>query len=366
MDISNISSIKNIAFGQGAFSQLKSIILERQSFQEKKNLSRNFVIYIDDFFESNEAMINPLKSIENTEIHYIDSSKEPTTALINDLRDRHLSQNEIPGGLIAIGGGVTLDIVKALSNLLNNKGNAEDYQGWDLVKNKGVYKIGVPTLSGTGAESSRTCVLINEKTGLKLGMNSDFTLFDELVLDPDLTRSVPKDIFFYTVTDAYFHCVEPLSGMLRNDFADSYAKMGKSLCEEIFKLDDIRSNEGRTKAMLASYFGGIAIANSMTALVHPFSAGLSVVLQVPHTLANCLVMLAMEEYYPNEHRIISDAIERHGIEVPKGICKDLDNEQYDKLYDSSIIHEKPLSNGLGDDFKSILTKEKVIEIFNRI
>ena len=58
MDISNISSIKNIAFGRGAFSQLKSIILERQSFQEKKNLSRNFVIYIDDFFESNETWIN--------------------------------------------------------------------------------------------------------------------------------------------------------------------------------------------------------------------------------------------------------------------------------------------------------------------
>ena len=58
MDISNISSIKNIAFGRGAFSQLKSIILERQSIHEIENKSKNFVIYIDDFFESNETWIN--------------------------------------------------------------------------------------------------------------------------------------------------------------------------------------------------------------------------------------------------------------------------------------------------------------------
>ncbi len=366
MDISTISSIKNISFGKGAFSNLKKVIKERQSIQERRSMSTEFAIYIDNFFESNESMNNLFKTFENTEIHYIDSSKEPTTSLINSLRDMHLAQNKTPAGLVAIGGGVTMDIVKALSNLLNNPGNAEDYQGWDLVGNRGVYKIGVPTLSGTGAESSRTCVLINEETGLKLGMNSDFTLFDELVLDPDLTKSVPTETFFYTLTDAYFHCIEPLSGRQRNLFADSYAKMGKSLCEEIFTLDNIKSDEGRTKAMLASYFGGIAIANSMTALVHPFSAGLSVVLQVPHTLANCLVMLAMEEYYPIEHRVISEAIEKHEIRVPQGICKDLSDKQYNSLFDSSIIHEKPLYNALGDEFKKILTKDKVIEIFNRI
>jgi 3-deoxy-alpha-D-manno-octulosonate 8-oxidase len=58
------------------------------------------------------------------------------------------------------------DTGKAVSNLLRNPGNAEDYQGWDLVKNPGVYKIGVPTISGTGAEASRTCVMTNPKNGL--------------------------------------------------------------------------------------------------------------------------------------------------------------------------------------------------------
>ena len=61
----------------------------------------------------------------------------------------------------------TMDVAKAVSNLLTNGGVAENYQGWDLVKEPGVYKIGIPTISGTGAEATRTCVTTNERSGLK-------------------------------------------------------------------------------------------------------------------------------------------------------------------------------------------------------
>ena len=55
-----------------------------------------------------------------------------------------------------MGGGIALDIAKAIANLLTNPGTAADYQGWDLVKNPSIFKIGIPTLSGTGAETTRT------------------------------------------------------------------------------------------------------------------------------------------------------------------------------------------------------------------
>lgn len=357
--------IDNFVFGEGSFQNIQSIVEDRQKIHIDKGLSPLFIFYFDSFLEDRKEIINKCKSIKNTDIKFIDSSKEPTTNLINELRDE-LSSAVIPSGLVAIGGGNTLDTVKAVSNLLNNESDAEDYQGLDLVKNPGVYKIGVPTISGTGAESSRTCALINEKTGLKLGMNSDYTLFDSLILDPDLTISVPRDIFFYTIADVFIHSMEPLGGKLRNHVADAYAFMAKKLCEEIFMLEDIQSNIGRSKAMLASYFGGIVIANSMTALVHPLSAGLSVVLKVPHSLANCLVLMAMKEFYPIERQIIIEAIERQNISFPKGLCNYLNESQYEKLYESSIVHEKLLINGLGEDFKKILTREKVREIFERI
>jgi alcohol dehydrogenase class IV len=62
-------------------------------------------------------------------------------------------------GIIGVGGGSVMDLAKAVSLMMNNPGSSADYQGWDLVKNPGVYKAGIPTLSGTGAEVSRTCVL---------------------------------------------------------------------------------------------------------------------------------------------------------------------------------------------------------------
>ena len=70
-------------------------------------------------------------------------------------------------GIIGIGGGSVMDLAKAVSLMMNNPGSSADYQGWDLVKYPGVYKAGIPTLSGTGAEVSRTTVLDgpNTKTG---------------------------------------------------------------------------------------------------------------------------------------------------------------------------------------------------------
>jgi 3-deoxy-alpha-D-manno-octulosonate 8-oxidase len=57
---------------------------------------------------------------------------------------------------------------------------------------------------------------------------------------------------------------------------------------------------------------------------------------------------------------------QQGVEVPEGICNNLTEEQYEQLYKSTVIHEKPLTNALGENFKDILTKKKVIEIFKKM
>ena len=134
-----------------------------------------------------------------------------------------------------------LDTAKAVANLLTNPGKAEDYQGWELVKSPAVYKIGIPTLSGTGSECSRTCVLTNIPKNLKLGMNSDYTVYDQLLLDPDLLATVPRDQYFYTGIDTFMHCVESLQGSYRNAIIDAFSVRAVQLCEEIFLSDDMMS-----------------------------------------------------------------------------------------------------------------------------
>ena len=194
-------------------------------------------------------------------------------------------------------------------------------------------------------------------------MNSDYTVFDQIIMDPNLTKTVPKNQFFYTGMDAYIHCVEALNGSYRNAIGDAYSEQTISQCRDVFMSDDMMSDENRSKLMVASYLGGCAIATSYVGVVHPFSAGLSVVLGTHHCVANCITMRAMEEFYPTEYNEFWKMVDKQGIVVPEGICKDLSDEQYDQLYASTVIHEKPLTNALGENFKDILTKEKVIRVY---
>ena len=236
--MNNTKNVLNYFIGKGSISKLQSLINEK-----RVNTSDYAVIFVDHFFR-NQGDLN-LKIDRQDMIFYYNSQKEPTTDIINHYKSEILSskQDNKPVAVIAIGGGSTLDTVKAVSNLLNNPGVAEDYQGWDLVKNPGIYKIGVPTISGTGAEASRTCVMTNYKKNLKLGMNSEFTIYDQLILDSDLSKTVPRDQYFYTAMDTYIHCIESLNGSHRHAMADSYSYEALRLCHEIFSSKDMMSDE---------------------------------------------------------------------------------------------------------------------------
>ena len=324
------------------------------------------VVYLIDIFFKNKLSSDKLNLKETDFVHFVDSKNELTTTYVNDVLNKIKQSKTNYETVVGIGGGTALDFAKAISNLLTNKGKAEDYQGWDLVNNPGIFKIGIPTLSGTGAEASRTCVMINPKNGLKLGMNSSHTIYDELILDSSLSRTVPKNQFFYTGLDTYIHCIESLNGNHRHALSDAYSEQALSLSKSVFLNGDMMSDSNREKMMVASYFGGVAIGNSFVGLIHPLSAGLSVVLNIHHGEANCITMNAMEEYYPIEYNEFMRMVEKNNIYLKRGVCKDLSDQQYNDLYNSSIIHEIPLKNALGSDFKKILTKEKIIELYKKM
>ena len=76
--------------------------------------------------------------------------------------------------------------------------------------------------------------MTNNKTGLKLGMNSDYTVFDFVIMDPDITLSVPRDQYFWTGMDAYIHCVEALSGATGTLLEDAFSRQTLELCRQVF------------------------------------------------------------------------------------------------------------------------------------
>ncbi|MES2294523.1 MAG: iron-containing alcohol dehydrogenase family protein [Pseudomonadota bacterium] len=350
-------------FGRGCLDNLKERVTLHAPGEDDC-----VVYFIDHFWRANEKMMPRLPARNKDVIQFVDTTHEPKTDQVDDLKIEVVTASEgRPIKLIVgIGGGATLDIAKAVANLLTNEGKAADYQGWDLVKNPAVKKIGIPTLSGTGAEASATCVMLNRAKNLKLGMNSIHTVYDELLLDPDLTASVPREQYFYTGMDTYIHCIESLAGSYRHAIADSYSRQSLELARQVFLSDDMQSDQAREAMMIASYLGGSAIGNSFVGVVHPFSAGLSVVFGTHHCLANCLVMNAMQEFYPEETKEFHEMLKKQKIRLPVGICSNVTDEEMEKLYASTIIHEKPLRNALGDNFKDILTPAKVAQIFRRM
>ena len=359
-EMNNSKNVLKYMFGEGAIHNL-NVILET-----KMSVDDYAIYFIDEYFENN-PLIKTLPIKKHDELFFVQTVHEPKTTDINKFRDKLLEKNKhIPKAIIAIGGGCTLDTGKAVANLLTNSGCAEDYQGWDLVKNPAIYKIGIPTISGTGAEASRTCVMTNPLNGLKLGMNSDHTIYDQLILDPNLTKTVPREQYFYSGMDSYIHCIESLNGRYRNAIGDAFSHQAITLCREVFLSDDMMSDDNRGKLMVASYLGGCAIANSYVGVVHPFSAGLSVALGTHHCIGNCITMNAMEEFYPKEFEEFNVMAQKQGVVIPSGIAHNLSEEIYQSLYNSTVIHEKPLSNALGDNYRDILTYEKVKEIFKRM
>ena len=354
---------KNVGYymiGKGALGQLGDVLAPR-----RQSVHGPAVFFLDHYF--NDGCLEAQLPVEKDDlVIYVDTKQEPTTLSVNTYTDQTRSylDGRPPCALLAFGGGSTMDTCKCVANLLTNPGKAEDYQGWELVKNPAPYKIAVPTLAGTGSESSRTGIICNEAKNLKLGMNSDFTMFDQVLLDPDLTASVPRNQYFYTGIDTYMHCFESLAGSYRNVVVDSLAEKAIDLCKQVFLSADMMREDNRERMMIASFLGGMAAG--FVGAVHPVSAGLSMVLHMPHGLANCYALSVEEDIYPVQYREFMNMMERQGIDLPRGICQGLSEAQYDDLYEASIVHEKPLINCLGPDFKKILTKENVIERFKRM
>lgn len=357
--VRNVRNVLRYTVGEGSVSGIPALLEARRT-----EASGSVVFFIDEFFKTQPHTFEKLGIAEGDETIFVKTEDEPTTDIIDQmtaqLRD---SRHAKPSAIVGMGGGITMDVAKAVANLLSNGGKAEDYQGWDLVKVPGIYKIAVPTLSGTGAEATRTCVMTNKRTGLKLGMNSDFTVYDQIVMDPTLTATVPRNQYFFTGMDAYIHCVEALAGGYRNAIGDAYSRETINLCRQVFLEGDMMDALNRERLMVASYLGGCAIATSYVGLVHPFSAGLSVVLGLHHCIANCIVMRAMQPYYPAEYDEFWQMVKKQRVRIPEGVARDLNEGQYEQLYASTVIHQKPLTNALGENFREILTREKVVQIF---
>lgn len=352
--------VSHVIFGRGSFNQLDEIIASK-----RQGTNAPFIYYVDDIFKGNHWLTSRINLSYKDKIIYVPTKEEPKTSQIDQyVEDLILEFSERPSGVIGIGGGIVMDIAKAVALMLTNEGESKDYQGWDLIKNQGVYHVGVPTISGTGAEVSRTTILTGPNR--KLGINSDYTPFDQVILDPELTKNVPNNQWFYTGMDCYIHCIESLNGTYLNAFSQSYGEKALEMCKDVFLHDTLSAKESQDKLMMASWHGGMSIAYSQVGVAHAMSYGLGFLLGIKHGIGNCIVFDHLEDYYPDGVKCFKEMKAKHNIELPQGVCADLSDKELDIMVNVALSLEPLWENAIGKKWKETITPQKLKALYQKM
>jgi 3-deoxy-alpha-D-manno-octulosonate 8-oxidase len=357
MSFRNFKMVDYVVYGRGSFNQLDEILAPNRKGDAP------MIFLVDHFFEG-KPLVQRIPLNGKDKIVFADVTHEPKTKQVDALAASLREEFGSVSGIVGIGGGSTMDLAKAVSLMMTNPGSSADYQGWDLVQQAGVYKVGIPTLSGTGAEVSRTTVLTGPVR--KLGMNSDFTPFNQIVLDPDLAKDAPVNQRFYTGMDCYIHCIESLEGTYLNEFSKSYGEKALDLCRKVFVEKTTWDEESDEQLMMASFAGGMSIAYSQVGVAHAVSYGLSYLLGTKHGIGNCIVMNHLEEYYPAGVEEFKFMVQKNNIEIPVGICAGLSDQDFNTMIDISLSLKPLWENALGKNWETIMTRQKLRALYEKL
>jgi 3-deoxy-alpha-D-manno-octulosonate 8-oxidase len=357
MSFRNFKMVDYVVYGRGSFNQLDEILAPNRKGDAP------MIFLVDHFFEG-KPLVQRIPLTGKDKIVFADVTHEPKTKQVDALAASLREEFGTISGIVGIGGGSTMDLAKAVSLMMTNPGSSADYQGWDLVQQAGVYKVGIPTLSGTGAEVSRTTVLTGPVR--KLGMNSDFTPFNQIVLDPDLAKDAPANQRFYTGMDCYIHCIESLEGTYLNEFSKSYGEKALDLCRKVFVEKNTWDDECDEQLMMASFAGGMSIAYSQVGVAHAVSYGLSYLLGTKHGIGNCIVMNHLEEYYPAGVEEFKFMVQKNNIEIPVGICAGLSDQDFNTMIDISLSLKPLWENALGKNWEAIMTRQKLRALYEKL
>ena len=217
-----------------------------------------------------------------------------------------LYQAEGCQGLIAFGGGSSMDCAKAV-------GARAAYPHKSMDQLKGLLRVlrripplvAIPTTAGTGSEVTLTAVITDSDKKHKYTMN-DFTLIPRYaVLDPTVTYTLPPHLTASTGMDALTHAVEAYIG-------GSTTKETRRLALEAVRLifanietayRDGDNPEARANMLQAAYRAGIAFSKSYVGYIHAVAHSLGGQYNIPHGLANAVLMpIVLEAYGPCVHQ----------------------------------------------------------------
>lgn len=200
--------------------------------------------------------------------------------------------------IIGVGGGSALDAGKGIAALAANKGDIKDYDGVDLLPNRMLPYVAVNTTAGTGSEVSRAAVITDTERKWKMQMVTDHVTPDVAIDDPLLTVNLPPGPTAQTGMDALTHAIEGLVGNNGSYITDGLALNAIELISKNLRVAyaDNDNLEARTKVMYGQMIAGLAFTNAGVGNVHAMAHQLGAVYDIPHGLANAVILPYVMEF----------------------------------------------------------------------
>ena len=199
-------------------------------------------------------------------------------------------------GVIAFGGGSGLDVGKAIAFMSGQNLPIWDFEdigdNWTRANNNKISPIiAVPTTAGTGSETGRASVILNETTGVKKIIFHPKFLPSIVILDPILTVDLPSNITAATGMDALAHNLEAYCAPGYHPMADGIALEGMRLIKNslLDVVNDGSNIEARMNMLTASSMGSTAFQKGLGA-IHSLSHPLNAQYNVHHGLSNAIFM----------------------------------------------------------------------------
>ena len=238
-------------------------------------------------------------SIETCVFDGVDEN--PTTEHV-DAGTRFAAEHEIDF-IIGLGGGSAMDCAKGINFLLTNGGHMEDYQGMHKASEPMLPSLGVPTTAGTGSEAQSFALIAHADTHRKMACGDEKAHFRTVILDPELTGTVPRAVAVATGLDAVSHAVESYVATTRNPVSQMYAREAWRLLSRSFE-DSLRHPqdlEVRGKMQLGAYLAGAAIECSMLGAAHACANPLTARFDITHGIAVAALLPEVVRF--NRHEV---------------------------------------------------------------
>ncbi|MCH6256939.1 iron-containing alcohol dehydrogenase [Puniceicoccaceae bacterium K14] len=221
-------------------------------------------------------------------------------------------------GLIAVGGGSSIDIAKVVSVYAGMIEPLEVLFEVNAAPGKASPLIAIPTTAGTGSEVTNIAILSDEKAQLKRGVVSDYLLPDVAIVSPEMTVSMPKSVTAASGIDAFVHAIEAFLSVNSTPVTDGLALKAMSMIVRNLPraYREPENLVAREQMATASLMAGMAFGNAGVGAVHALAYPLGGRFKVAHGVSNALllpyVMEWNKESQPDRFREIANAM---GIDI---------------------------------------------------